>query len=168
VTVGDLVVERWEPDGDGAVRRLSELLAGYHLQTEAEKGLGVDSVAALPERYRAEVADPARVLASDTVMTAACGGVTAGCVVLSSLAPGVTELKRLWVVPAARGRAVASALVDHAVTLAAAGGASTVRLSVWEWRSGALALYRRRGFAPVPSWDGRDGLVCMELRLTGP
>jgi ribosomal protein S18 acetylase RimI-like enzyme len=41
-------------------------------------------------------------------------------------------------------------------------GVSTVRLSVWSWRTSAIALYERLGFAAVESWDERKDLVCME------
>ncbi|WP_143677683.1 GNAT family N-acetyltransferase, partial [Streptomyces scabiei] len=45
---------------------------------------------------------------------------------------------------------------------AAERGVSTVRLSVWNWRTGAVALYERLGFEITESWDARDRLVCME------
>lgn len=41
-------------------------------------------------------------------------------------------------------------------------GVRAVRLSVWEWRRGAIALYERLGFTVTESWDERDRLVCME------
>jgi ribosomal protein S18 acetylase RimI-like enzyme len=40
-------------------------------------------------------------------------------------------------------------------------GASAVRLSVWEWREGAVRLYGSRGFERVSSWDDRERLLCM-------
>jgi len=36
-----------------------------------------------------------------------------------------------------------------------------VRLSVWRWRTDALALYARLGFAEAEPWDTRPGLVCL-------
>jgi len=42
-----------------------------------------------------------------------------------------------------------------------------VRLSVWEWRAGAVALYERFGFVVTDSWDERDRLVCM-ARVVSP
>ncbi|MGC5413030.1 GNAT family N-acetyltransferase, partial [Streptomyces sp. DT225] len=68
----------------------------------------------------------------------------------------------LWTDPAARGRGVASALLGAALEEARRAGARTVRLSVWRWRTGAVALYERLGFTAVPSWDDRTDLVCME------
>jgi ribosomal protein S18 acetylase RimI-like enzyme len=152
----EVVVSPWR-GGGGLVR----LLAAYHLATEAEKGSPVASAADLPERYRREVADPARAFAADTVLVARAGDVEAGCVVLTAPVAGSCEIKRLWVDPAARGRGIAGALVRAALARADDGGAS-VRLSVWSWRAGAVALYERLGFRVVAPWDERPGLVCME------
>jgi ribosomal protein S18 acetylase RimI-like enzyme len=151
---------------------LSRLLADYHLQTEAEKGLAVGSAAGLPARYRAEVENPARTFARDLVLIAwerasARPGTSpgtpgapvqaVGCVVLS----GAAEVKRLWVDPAHRGKGLATALVQAAVRAAVERGFTAVRLSVWEWRTPALAVYRRLGFEIVEPWDTRPGLVCL-------
>jgi hypothetical protein len=56
-----------------------------------------------------------------------------------------------------KGAAVAD--VD---ALTHAAGVSTVAFAVWSWRTGALGLYEKLGFAVVDSWDERDDLVCME------
>ncbi|GAB2617665.1 hypothetical protein GCM10027168_57550 [Streptomyces capparidis] len=138
------------------------LLAAYHLATQAEKGEAVADAGALPDRYRAEVADPRAAFAGDTVLLAVSGDTAVGCVVVTAPAGGRCELKRLWTAPAFRGRGVASGLVGAALARAADSGAGTVRLSVWRWRTGAIALYERFGFTVTESWDERDGLVCME------
>ncbi|MGK9147601.1 GNAT family N-acetyltransferase [Plantibacter flavus] len=155
-----------------AVRaELSALLLDYHRQTEAEKATGGTMTEpasaqadALPERYRAEVVDPARAFAGQTVLLAADGATLLGCVVLTG--GPEPELKRLWVTPAARRRGVAGALIDHAATLATERGDRTLRLSVWSWREAAIALYERSGFAPAASWDDRPELSCFIRRLT--
>ncbi|MGY1735205.1 GNAT family N-acetyltransferase [Geodermatophilus sp. SYSU D00684] len=165
--VDDLVLARWDRGDAASVRELAGMLAAYHLATEAEKGAAVASVDELPPRYRDEVADPVRALASATVLTAAVGGAGCGCVVVSPVAEGTSEVRRLWVGPAARGRGVGRALVDAAVAAAGARGVGVVRLSVWRWRTAAIAVYERAGFVPVPSWDARPDLTCMELRLPG-
>lgn len=141
---------------------LAELLTAYHLFTEAEKGLAVGSVDELPDRYRSEIRSPRSAFADDTVVVARDGRAVVGCVVVTAPVEGASEIKRLWVDPSVRGRGVASALVEGALAHAAESGASRVRLSVWSWRSGAIALYERAGFGVVDSWDARDGLVCME------
>ncbi|MFD6142057.1 GNAT family N-acetyltransferase [Promicromonospora sp. NPDC060271] len=141
---------------------LSALLAAYHLRTEEEKGAAVPDVGALPARYRAEISDPRSAFADDVVLVARRGDRSAGCVVVTAPVAGRTELKRLWTVPEHRGHGVASALIGTALTHAAAVGVGTVALSVWRWRTEALSLYERLGFAAVESWDERDDLVCME------
>ena len=74
------------------------------------------------------------------------------------------ELERLWVDPDRRGRGLGELAVQDAVRRAGDAGAHTVRLSVWEWRTGAVGLYRRAGFVDCPSWDPRPGLVCLQRR----
>ncbi|GGN34351.1 hypothetical protein GCM10011578_075160 [Streptomyces fuscichromogenes] len=151
------------PDLDSsAVDGLPALLADYHLRTEAEKGVAVAGADALPERYRAEIVDPRTAYADDAVLVARCGDTAVGCLVVTSPADGRSEIKRVWTDPAFRGRGIASELLAAALAHAAAGGADTVRLSVWDWRAGAIALYERFGFAVTESWDERGRLVCME------
>ncbi|MER6563291.1 GNAT family N-acetyltransferase [Streptomyces sp. NPDC001027] len=141
---------------------LAALLAAYHLRTEAEKGVAVADVDALPERYRREIADPQTVFAADVVLVALDRGTAVGCLVVTAPADGRSEIKRLWTDPAARGRGVASGLLRAALAHAAENGVGALRLSVWDWRTGAVALYERFGFAVTESWDERDRLVCME------
>ncbi|KUN76404.1 GNAT family N-acetyltransferase [Streptomyces griseoruber] len=144
---------------------LSGLLAAYHLRTQDEKGEGVERVEELPERYREEVRDPRGAFGKDVVLLAVSGGTAVGCLVVTGPVAGRCEVKRLWTQPALRGRGVASALIGAALAQAGESGVSAVRLSVWQWRTGAIALYERLGFTVVESWDGRERLVCMERAL---
>ena len=144
---------------------LGPLLAAYHLRTEAEKGAPVADVDALPDRYRAEISDPRTAFVDDVVLVARSGGAAVGCLVVTAPVDGQLEVKRLWTDPAYRGQGVASGLLGAATTHAAESGAGAVRLSVWSWRTGAIALYERFGFVVTKSWDDRDQLVCMERVL---
>jgi putative acetyltransferase len=90
------------------------------------------------------------------------GDTAAGCLVLTAPAGGRSEIKRLWTDPAFRSRGVASALIGAALAHAAENGVGTLRLSVWTWRTSAIALYERFGFTVAPSWETRDQLLCME------
>ncbi|MFI7236052.1 GNAT family N-acetyltransferase [Streptomyces cyaneofuscatus] len=141
------------------------LLTAYHLRTEAEKGAVVTGVEGLPERYRAEISDPQRAFADDVVLMALSQSAMAGCLVVTAPDDGGSEIKRLWTDPEFRGRGIASGLLGAALAHAAEGGAHTVRLSVWKWRVGAIALYRRFGFATTEPWDDRDQLICMERAM---
>jgi putative acetyltransferase len=153
----EVAIERWTPSAEAG---LAALLADYHLRTEAEKGVAVASVDDLPARYRAEVLAPRSAFADDLVLVAVRGDAVVGCLVVTGSAS--LELKRLWTDPAYRGRGVASGLVAAALAHAAETGADSVRLSVWKWRPGAVALYERFGFSVTESWDERDHMVCME------
>ncbi len=137
----------------------------YLQQTELEKSLqehgsGLDSAVPLPGRYLREVEDPAAAYSEHRVRVAQLDCRIVGVVVLSAR-DGVAEIKRLWARPEVRGRGVGSALLDAALHDAAGLGAAQVRLSVWDWRDGAVRLYESRGFERVPSWDDRERLVCM-------
>ncbi len=158
----EVVIARWPGDGAPVGRGLADLLAAYHLQTEAEKGVAVADATELPQPYRAEVADPKAAFASDAVLVAISGDDAVGCVVVAAPVQGSTEIKRLWVDPGMRGRGIASRLVRASLEHAGRSGVGTVRLSVWNWRAGAIAVYERTGFTVVDSWDDRDQLVCME------
>ncbi len=111
-------------------------------QTELEKAahLGItDGVAELPERYRAEIDDPARAYANAVVYVAEAGSLVGVAVVQQR--ETASEIKRVWVDPRARGLRVGSALVDAIVRQ----HARPLRLTVWEWRDDAVRLYRTRG-----------------------
>ncbi|MFB2582926.1 GNAT family N-acetyltransferase [Herbiconiux sp. P15] len=169
------LVARWpgEPFAEDA-SAFSRLLEEYHLWTEHGKGGPATAAEELAARYRAEIDDPARAFARDTVLLGALPAPTptptpvtmtmtdallepVGCVVLS----GAGEGKRLWVDPAARGHGLGSALVRAATEAAVARGFTAVRLSVWEWQTSALTLAERLGFAVVQPWDTRPGLVAL-------
>ncbi len=159
--IRDHAIVTWAAGDDGR-EDLRALLAAYHLRTEAEKGVPAADATRLPERYRAEVEDPGAAFADDVVLVARRGDAAIGCVVLAAPAGGRAEIKRLWVDPDERGRGVAAALVRAALARAHATGLRSVRLSVWRWRTTAIALYERLGFTVTASWDSRDDLICME------
>ncbi|MDX6355536.1 MAG: hypothetical protein QOF98_2439 [Streptomyces sp.] len=162
---GEVEIIAWPAPGGAAADPLPALLGAYHLSTEAEKGRPVADVRALPDRYRREITHPERAFAADTVLLALTGDRAAGCLILTAATDGRSELKRLWAAPETRGQGVGAALVRTALDRAAATGAHTLALSVWQWRTPAIALYERLGFAAVPSWEERDGLLCMERHV---
>ncbi|MGW4878141.1 GNAT family N-acetyltransferase [Streptomyces sp. NPDC004262] len=162
----EIAIVRWPGQLASAPDELAALLAAYHLQTQAEKGEAVAGVEELPPRYRVEIADPRAVFADHVVLLAFSRDTAAGCLVLTAPVDGRSEVKRLWTDPGFRGRGIASRLISTALVHAAESGVSTVQLSVWKWRTGAIALYKRLGFTVVTeSWDERDQLVCMERSL---
>lgn len=116
----------------------------------------------LPDRYRAEISDPRSAFRDDLVLMAFSGDAPVGCLVVTAAVDGRTEVKRLWTDPGFRGRGIASRLINAALADAEERAVPTVRLSVWKWRTGAIALHERLGFTHTQPWDGRDQLVCME------
>jgi GNAT superfamily N-acetyltransferase len=90
----------------------------------------------------------------------ACGG-------LRPLAPGVGEIKRMFVTARERGRGHGHALLAELEALARAAGCERVRLYTTEVLVEARALYRDAGYRPVgvASYDGRIDLW-LEKRLT--
>jgi GNAT superfamily N-acetyltransferase len=89
----------------------------------------------------------------------ACGG-------LRPLAPGVGEIKRMFVTAGARGRGHARTLLAELERLAREAGCERVRLYTTQVLHEARALYRAEGYAPVGAVaiDGRIDLW-LEKRL---
>jgi GNAT superfamily N-acetyltransferase len=99
------------------------------------------------------------VLYEDDVAVA-CGG-------LRPLAPGIAEIKRMFVTASARGRGHARALLAELERLAAQDGCERVRLYTTEVLREARALYSACGYRPVGlvAAGGRIDLW-LEKRLT--
>lgn len=151
---------------DGAdLAAVAAMLAEYHAQTEGEKvAHGVAAPGPLPERYAVEVREPAASFAAADVIVADRGGEAIGMAVLQRSASDL-EITRLWVAPVGRRSGAGSALMADAAARGRAAGATGLRLSAWDWRADALALYARQGFVQVPSWESRERLVCLRREL---
>jgi len=76
-------------------------------------------------------------------------GTVVGCAGLRFLPDRIGEVKRLFVVPAARGRGLGSRLMNELETLAAEHGLATLRLDTREDLVEARRLYARRGYREV-------------------
>src|SRR5205823_11485200 len=97
-------------------------------------------------------------------------GAAIGIVGLKPLAPGTAEIKRLYIVPAARGGGLGRALIERAIDEARARGYQRVRLDSHRASMGpAIALYRRLGFYEVPPYgpDCGGAFAFFELPLRG-
>ena len=67
--------------------------------------------------------------------------------------PGrVVELKRMYVIPASRGRGHARTVLAHLEQTAAAAGAGRMVLETGAPQPEAVALYRSSGYAPIPAF----------------
>jgi GNAT superfamily N-acetyltransferase len=64
----------------------------------------------------------------------------------------VVELKRMYVIPAGRGRGHARTVLAHLEQTAAAAGAGRMVLETGAPQPEAVALYRSSGYAPIPAF----------------
>lgn len=117
-------------------------------------------LAALPRPYT----PPAGCL-----LLARRGDEAIGVVALKPLAPGVAEIKRLYLVPAARRLGLGRALIERAVEEARRRFYERVRLdSHRATMMAAMALYRRLGFVEIPPYgpDFDGAFAFFEKTLT--
>ncbi len=149
------------PDDIGTVRRLF---------AEYTDGLGIDlsfqdvaaELAHLPGKY----APPRGVI----LIARDGAGVALGCVALRPWSqPGVCEIKRLYVRPAARGQALGRRLAEAAIAWAASAGYARVLLDTLASMQATRQLYVVLGFRPVAAYDDNPvpGTLYMALEL-GP
>lgn len=102
-----------------------------------------------PENYHA--LDPDEFRRDDvTVLVARDDDGTALGMV--ALVESTAEIKRMFVHDRARGLGVGAALLDAVETLARGLGIQTLRLETGEPQTAALALYRKAGYLPIPSF----------------
>lgn len=122
-----------------------------------------------PELQAAEIADPSTVVlvVDPSAQPAANGGTSPGYAGYAQLSAGpapdaVTggdpiELRRFYVASEWHGRGVAQLLMREVLGAAAARGARTLWLGVWERNPPAIAFYASQGFVRVGSHEFRLG-----------
>ncbi|KAF1976571.1 acetyltransferase, GNAT family [Bimuria novae-zelandiae CBS 107.79] len=123
-----------------------------------------DELSQLPGKYAAENGG-ALFLAYATDVASAQ---VVGCVALRAFAPPVTcELKRLYVVPEARGMGAAQRLMDATFEAARNMGYSEMLLDTLASMTAAQKLYRRCGFKETNKYYNNpiDGTVFMKAVL---
>ena len=93
-------------------------------------------------------------------------GQVVGTAGVRRLGPGVTELKRMWLRPACRGRGLARRLMDRVLEEARALGGRVLRLDSERRLTAAVRLYRSYGFEDIADYNGNPlAEIWMELRL---
>jgi GNAT superfamily N-acetyltransferase len=81
------------------------------------------------------------------------GGEVVGTAAVRVLEPGVAELKRMWLRPAARGRGLAQELLDKCLDEGRRLGCQTMRLDSQGKLAAAVKLYRANGFREIPIYN---------------
>ncbi|HEV7466886.1 MAG TPA: GNAT family N-acetyltransferase [Candidatus Dormibacteraeota bacterium] len=153
-----MIAEAVAGDELALVRELFEEYAAWLGFSLAFQGFDAE-LAGLPGAY----APPAGRL-----LLARCGGAAAGCGGLRPLSGGACEMKRLYVRPAFRGRALGRLLARRLVAEAATTGYARMLLDTIPARmAGAERLYRSLGFREVPAYYDNPvpGVSYLELRL---
>ncbi len=79
------------------------------------------------------------------------GGTAVGCGALRALGGDVAEVKRMYVVPAARGRGVSTSLLAGLEDAARERGWTTLRLETGPRQPEAVALYEGAGYRAIPA-----------------
>jgi GNAT superfamily N-acetyltransferase len=95
------------------------------------------------------------------------GGEPAGCVATCRLAPGVAELKRLYVRPEFREMKIGRNLAWLAMGMAGEAGYASILLeTIPDRMETAVGMYRKLGFEPVACAEGTDPrIVCYSRAL---
>jgi GNAT superfamily N-acetyltransferase len=103
----------------------------------------------MPKAGPAELSPPggAFVVGYEADMPICCGGV-------KRLDAQTCEVKRMYVVPAARGRGVARALLHELEAAAGRLGYTVARLDTGPRQLGARGLYESEGYRPIENFNG--------------
>ena len=95
----------------------------------------------------------------------------AGCAALHEFEPGISEMKRLYVRPAFRGKRVGLALANAVIAAAREIGYERMRLdTVPTSMADAVKMYWRLGFKQIAAYrtNPQPGTLYLELDLTAP
>jgi GNAT superfamily N-acetyltransferase len=87
-----------------------------------------------------------------TFTVLALDGAAVGCVGLQPAGPGLGEIKRMYVVPTARGWGLSRLLLDAVESQARSTGVTRLRLETGTRQTEAIALYTNHGYRPTPPY----------------
>ncbi len=97
-------------------------------------------------------------------------GQPAGCGAIKEYKPGIMEIKRMFVPPAARGKGLATAVLKELESWALELGYYKCILETGDIMPDAIALYKKNGYNSIPNYGQYVGVassVCFEKLLKG-
>ena len=129
-----------------------------HLDDPAVEALTTASIAEIDARHGGDAGSGAPPRTEDFVppdgafLLARLDGRPSGCGGFSRFDDTTAELRRMYVVPEARGRGLGKALVAWLLEAARDAGYRRIRLETGNRQEEALSLYQAAGFESIPCW----------------
>lgn len=147
---------------DDDMAEAASLFAAYAASLPLDLGYQdfAAELAALPGKY----APPA----GELLLARDSEGTPLGCAALRPIPPeGCCEMKRLFLLPAARGLGLGQAMTERVVAEARQRRYRELRLDTLPGMTTAIALYARLGFRPIPPYyePTPAGTIFMALAL---
>jgi DNA-binding MarR family transcriptional regulator/GNAT superfamily N-acetyltransferase len=143
LTAASVEITGVDPEHPDARRCLAEYVA--ELNRRSERGFDPSAgVTALPH----EVRPPA-----GRFFVAYLHGEAIGCGAVKHHPGAPSEIKRMWIAPAARGLGLGRRLLEELEACARSAGASVARIETSTVLGEALALYRSAGWVEVPAFN---------------
>ena len=90
--------------------------------------------------------------ANGRMLRARLDGELVGCGAVRRIAPGVGEIKRMFVDPSARGKKIGAAMLDQLELAATSLGFSELKLETSGAQTAAVGLYEQTGFTRCAPW----------------
>ena len=143
LTAASVEIRRVDPEHPDARHCLAEYVA--ELNRRSERGFDPSAGAtALPHEVRPPAGE---------FFVAYLHGEPIGCGAVKYHAGAPTEVKRMWLVPDARGLGLGRRLLEHLEGRARASGARVAHIETSAVLTEALALYRSAGWVEVPPFN---------------
>ncbi|ADO68040.1 GNAT family N-acetyltransferase [Stigmatella aurantiaca] len=129
--------------------------------------------AEIAQRYQRDDSEPGKPPSAEDisvfVLAEDAQGTPLGCGGLRHLGGPTAEVKRMYVVPEARGQGAAVAILRALETWALDRGWTTLRLETGTLQPEAIRFYTREGYARIPNfgpYEGEPLSLCFERHLS--
>ena len=102
------------------------------------------------------------------VVVAYDGETAVGCGAFKEYEPGVSEIKRMFVIEAKRGKGIAAEILNELERWSVEEGFETAILETGNKMTAAIRLYEKSGYERMPNYGqyiGVDSSVCMKKDL---